>query len=495
MFDKYILAPILQNIEQNADRNAFCIDGVFYTYRQFGELVSAIRNTITVQPSSSGITALVANDDLETYASIAALWLEGKAYVPLHPQQPITRNVDIVEQAGVDYILNSSSADFGTKTISTRNLSFSGLHLFPQTTDEQSLAYILFTSGSTGKPKGVPITRGNLGTFMNAFWQTGIAVDETDRCLQAYELTFDLSVQSYLVPLTKGACAFTVPHHEIKYSYVFGLLDDHQLTVAPVPPSLIRFLKPYFDEIDVPSLRYTLLGAEASAIDLIAEWSQCVTNSEIYNCYGPTEATIYCTIYKFPTDGKAKNHNGQMAIGKPFTGITAVIVGDNNEIMPIGNQGELCIAGDQLTAGYWNNPEKNAQSFFEMPFAGQQTRFYRTGDFCHIDEEGDILYHGRMDYQIKIQGYRVELGEIEHHAREFLKQHNTVAVAFENKSGNTEIALYIEGECNLTDELSVYLKTKVPAYMMPHKYIVKDVFPLNTSDKVDRKTLKEMAVS
>ena len=496
MFNDYVLSPVLENFKSKLNRNAFCIDDTFYTYSDFQDCISRIRQVLNDSPPSGSIVGIVANDDLETYASIFALWLEGLAYVPLHPMQPVERNAEIIEMTGINTLLYSKAKpDYSVNLIETSNLPPASTHTAPKTVADDEMAYILFTSGSTGKPKGVPITRKSAGAFMESFWKIGFQISEDDRCLQCYDLTFDLSIQSFLVPLTKGACTFTIPHDQIKFSYVFGLLDDHQLTFASMPPSMIRYLKPYFEEIDVPSMRYSILAAEASPLDLIKEWSTCIPNAEIYDLYGPTEATIYCTYYKVPTDGTCKSLNGLLSIGQPMDGITAVICDENKNIISPGEKGELCVAGVQVTQGYWNNPEKNAESFFEMEHEGTRKRFYRTGDSCFIDSDGDIMYAGRIDNQVKIQGYRVELGEIEFHAREFMKNNNAIAAINDNSAGHTEMVLFVEGEFEDIEGLRQHLSAKVPSYMVPARYIIQDVFPLNTNAKVDRKVLKSLLVN
>jgi acyl-coenzyme A synthetase/AMP-(fatty) acid ligase len=177
-----------------------------------------------------------------------------------------------------------------------------------------------------------------------------------------------------------------------------------------------------------------------------------------------------------------------------MSGLTAVIKDDNNKILGLNQKGELCIAGPQLTPGYWRNPEKNSEAFIELLYNGVNQRFYKTGDLCYYDEEGDILYSGRLDYQVKIQGYRIELGEIEHHAREFLAGQNAVAIAFENKTTHTEIALFVEGELQSMLELRDYLQRKMPPYMLPTKILVEQIFPLNNNGKIDRNVLKKLIV-
>lgn len=494
MFTETVLSPLINVIKKSGEINAFCINECFYSYREFAVHISKIRDSLQLIPFKNKNIGLVANDDIETYAAIFAIWMEGLAYVPLHPNTPLERNMDIIAQAEIKLVINSISDKIfpEVQTIFSSELLFKDLNLAIKTVSENDLVYILFTSGSTGKPKGVPITRGNVAAFMKAFWETGFEINERDKCLQCFDLTFDVSVQSYLVPLTRGACTYTIPHDQIKYSYVFGLLDDHQLTFGAMAPSMIRYLRPYFSEINIPAFRYCILTAEASPLELIKEWSACIPNAEIYDFYGPTEATIYCTYYKLPANNEAKQLNGMLSIGKPMNGLNAIIKDDNNKILEPGAKGELCISGGQLTPGYWNNAEKNMESFIELVYNGINQRFYKTGDLCYFDMDGDIMYSGRIDFQVKIQGYRVELGEIEHHAREFMRGQNAVAIAFENKTTNTEIALFIEGELTAANELTAYLKLKIPPYMIPTKIIVENIFPLNNNGKIDRNILKKL---
>jgi len=492
MFNKNILFPFLEVVRNNGNNNALCIGGRFYKYIEFAQYISKIRKALQATKKKSKNIGVVVNDDIETYASFFAIWLEGLAYVPLHPHHPFERSLEIISQADIELVINSGKTNLFTaiQTIESAHLKFDEFNLqyFPVSDDD--LAYILFTSGSTGKPKGVMISRRNIGAFMNSFWATGFQITENDRCLQCFDLTFDVSVQSYLAPLTKGACIYTIPHDQIKYSYVFGLLEDHQLTFGAMAPSMIRYLRPYFDEINIPAMRYCILTAEGSPVDLITEWSKCIPNAEIFDFYGPTEATIYCTYYKYNREGENKQLNGMLSIGKPMPGVDAIIVDEDLNILETNQKGELCIGGDQVTPGYWKNPEKNRDSFFEKKINRLSARFYKTGDSCYFDKDGDIMLAGRLDYQVKIQGYRIELGEIEYHAREFLKGQNAVACGFNNQMGNTEIALFIEGSPINEKMLLVYLNSKMPFYMIPTKILVESAFPINTSGKVDRIILK-----
>lgn len=497
MFSKQILEPILASIKKCSNRNAFLINKRFYTYKQFSEYVSKIRIALCEIDQKNKQVGLVINDDIETYASIIALWMEGKCYVPLHPNWPIDRCMDIIEQVEIDLLLDSSK-EFSryidktrSRILPSRALTYSYDCLdLKNTFSDTDLAYILFTSGSTGQPKGAMLTRKNVAAFMDSFWKSGIHITEEDRCLQCFDLSFDVSVQGYLVPLTKGACCYTVPLNHVKFIYTSGLIEDHKLTFGAIAPSMLRYIKPYFREIDATSLKTTILTAEACPLDLMEDWYKCAINTEIYDFYGPTEATIYCSYYKLSKEGNNKSLNGIISIGKPMSNVIGLIFDENENELPTGEKGELCVSGDQVTAGYWNSPEKNKISFFNKDVNGKNLRFYHTGDLCFKDNDGDIMYCGRLDHQVKIQGYRVELGEIEFHARSFLQGINVACMAFINKDCIEEIAIFIESEEFKTDALVGYLNAKIPSYMVPGKIVFVPVFPLNGNEKIDKPELK-----
>jgi D-alanine--poly(phosphoribitol) ligase subunit 1 len=494
IFQKLIIYPLISAINQYPNRNAFCIDDIFFSYRQLGECISKIRDAIKDFARDDIYIGLVANDDIETYASIFALWLEGKAYIPLHPKQPLDRCEEIIKQTNIISILDSSTMSrfLNNNVISTSSLSYKYDYLtFDAATSDNNIAYILFTSGSTGVPKGVSISTKNVGAFMDSFWECEIMINEYDKCLQCFDLTFDVSVQCFLAALTKGACVFTVPHHQIKYSYIYGLLEDHQLTFGAVAPSMLRYLKPYFDEINVLSLKNCILTGEASPADLVRLWEKCIPNATIYNFYGPTEVTIYCTYYKTSRNEEIKSLNGMLSIGKTMKNVRAIVIDEKFNVLQNGQKGELCVCGDQVSPGYWNSPEKNLEAFFDKEYDGKIQRFYRTGDLCFFDNKNELMLFGRLDSQAKIQGYRVELGEIEYQVREFLKGNNAVVLTFINSIGNTELALFIEGEQINTADLLNFLKTKLPSYMIPTKTFVESAFPLNANSKVDKRKLKE----
>lgn len=355
--------------------------------------------------------------------------------------------------------------------------------------NDDQLAYVLFTSGSTGRPKGVPISINNVAAFLRAFFNTGISLSTDDRCLQMFDLTFDLSVGSYLPPLFCGACVYTVKPGKVKWQEAFRLIDEYHITEALMVPSVIHYLRPYLDEMDAPQMRYSLFCGEALSADDTEQWRHTLPDAEIWNVYGPTENTIYCTLYRIP-DAEMKQYNNIVCIGKAMSGTETMIADEKGKRLDAGEKGELCLAGEQLTDGYWHNSEKTEEAFFKV----SGTRWYRTGDICAEDNDGDIIYYGRKDSQVKIQGYRIELSEIESIARKFYNGDiAVVAVPVEDKNRNTSIHLAIEDEDKGKDkDLLEFLREYLPSYMIPSKVYYMSRFPQNANNKIDRKKIKDI---
>lgn len=487
-FNEQVITRLTENFSRFSEKIAFVIDNRSYSYKDLENKIAAINYLLDTNKEESRIVGIVANDDIETYASILCVWLQGIAYVPIHPNHPHTRNIEILNQVNVTVVLDSnhyfSEVIPAFKVLTTKNCDLT-LELKPKVIDDNSLAYILFTSGSTGIPKGVQISRRNLESFVQDYLSIGFGFNSEDKFLQAFDLTFDVSVQGFLIPLLCGGSVYTIPLDKIKYSYAINLLDEHEITVATFPPSMINLLKSYFEEISLPALKYCFLTAEASKFDLVQSWSKCIPNAEIYNLYGPTEGTIYCTFYRLDLL-KPLLANGVLAIGKAFQSVEYRIVNDKDEDCNHDEKGELLISGPQVSPGYWNNPEKNSESFITLSRNNIALRYYRTGDICSIGKEKEILYFGRKDYQVKINGYRIELGEIEHQIFK-ISHRNTLVFAVEGlKKEGLKLIAVIEANEILNAVLLNELRNVLPEYMIPKEIICLEHFPLNANEKVDR---------
>jgi D-alanine--poly(phosphoribitol) ligase subunit 1 len=491
---KDIIQDILGTIRQYPKNNALVIEDVHYTYAQLGRKIGGIQSILSKNKDER--IGIVADSSIETYASILATLASGKTYVILHPSYPESRNLRIAELAGLQTILYTGDFKhdaFSEKDIKMIDAATLGeqniLELQYNITNADTNAYIMFTSGSTGDPKGVPITRANLNAFYRAYNDLGWALDEHDRMLQMFELTFDLSVVSLLHPLTLGACIYPVGYRDVKHLKVFDLLETYELTFAAITPSLLQLLSPYFGDINLPALKYLILAAEASPVELLEQFRDSVPNAEFVNLYGPTEATIYCTCYRIPKNG-SKHHNGMVAIGKPFKGVDALIADEDGKVLPWGEMGELLVSGSQIMAGYLDDPTKTAEALVQ---ADNGKIYYRTGDLCILDRDGDIIYCGRKDYQVKIQGFRIELSEIEYTAKQFFDNLCNVVVIPATQEGiNTELHMVVEAaECE-DKKLQEYLKEKLPRYMIPNQIHCIPQFPVSTSNKVDRKKIAQL---
>jgi amino acid adenylation domain-containing protein len=498
-----LLKLIKNSFEKFSERNAVNINGTYYTYFEFSKFISKVRAYIDSNCSSSEkLVGIIAREstDIETYSSIYGALFAGKGYVPINPANPLERNSSIIFQSEIKTIfcknrdekVESISKVTNAKIVYLDELKDEPINLTLPVVDDNEVAYVLFTSGSTGIPKGVPITRKNLSSFVEAFLALDYKVDENDRFLQMFELTFDFSVVCYTVPLCIGACFYTVPAEGVKFANVYMVMEENEITFACLVPSVLSYLKPYFAEIRLEKIKYSLFCGETLYQDIAKLWSACIPNGTIINAYGPTEATVFCLTFdwnKFGSD--KKTFNGGVCIGKPMKNIKAIIVDENLIPIPKNSlkKGELCLCGSQLTPGYWKNPEKNNEAFFKINLDGIEEIYYRTGDLAFIDEDGDFMFAGRIDSQIKIQGFRIELGEIEHFARECASNNNVAAIAYQNSLGTMNIHLFVENYEGSLSKIINYLKTKVPEYMIPSGVSSLPFFPLNANGKTDRKEL------
>lgn len=480
---------------KNSNTLAFHIGSDNFSYGQLYKHIEQIYELTSCLDEK--VIGLYATDDIRTYASILALWFAGKAYVPLNPNQPRSRHKEVIASTDLKYILSSDNSYEieGVKTLGTGHSTSDGYKLKNiirlSQIDDSALAYVLFTSGSTGKPKGVQITRSNLWAFLDSMANIGLDVNEEDRCLQPFDLTFDFSVSGYLLPLHRGASIYTVPLKATKFTYIASLLEDYHLTVLQMVPSMIRNLLPYLDEIELKSVRFNILCGEALVGNVIKPWHSANEKMISYNMYGPTEDTVFCTCYILNSNNirNALEYNDVVSIGKSFKNSDYILMDDVSGLITSPNViGELCLSGAQLTPGYWRNPSENDKRFFEM----DKIRYYRTGDLCFKSESDDLMFVARKDFQVKINGFRVELEEIQNQYFDISGGRYSVVIPFTNTQGNTELAIVIEGKEYDTERDRNALSSRLPAYEVPGKWLFVDSIPLNQNGKIDRNKIRKI---
>jgi D-alanine--poly(phosphoribitol) ligase subunit 1 len=489
-----ILSRFIECSTRFPDRPAALVDDRSYTYGELNAHSSAICELLKSNDVRRGDrVGIFTENNIYVYASILGILGCGACYVPINFDNPLERNKEIIADAGMKVLLYTDERHKAHELCLSPVTECRPLHncvtpkpgkLDPVAQLQDDPCYLLFTSGTTGKPKGVPIYRRNLSAFLEMMLETGrYDFNKNDRFLQMFELTFDLSVFSFLVPLSVGASFYPISGKGMAYLEVADTLATYEITVALMVPSVINYLRPYFGEMNLPKMRYSLFCGEALYHEALSTWAKCVPAAKIENLYGPTEATIFCLRYEWQR-GESAHFQGKgiVPIGKPMEGTNAFKTNDAN----LDEEGELCLSGEQVTAGYWNNLTKTEEVFGT---ATDGRRFYRTGDLCRVDQTGNFLYLGRIDSQVKINGHRVELEEIEFHARAFCKNQQVIAAVNSSQTGFHSIFLFIESENSVKQGLSEYLRKHLPDYMMPKEIVTVNRFPLNSNGKTDRKAL------
>lgn len=486
---KFLLNTLYDQFRSSQSKTAFVIDDQEYSYAEFTRLIAAIQSDY-ITDRITPLYGIVASNHINTYAALFACWFSGLGFVLIHPSHPEKRNMEIITQTGIKTVLfpDKCKANIPMNAVDQVELKLSDSKGVPELSQvsQQFVASVLFTSGSTGIPKGVPMTFGNIASTMDSFFDLGYSLSSTDRFLQMFELSFDMSMLSYLPALMLGASVYTVGSDKIKYLEAANIMQKHKISFAAMVPSTLTLLKPYFDKISFPELRYSMLGGEAFYEDLAKAWSEVAPNAKLINISGPTEITMACMGYDIDLNFKAnKVHNGILAFGYPWKNTIAVTVDENLKLLNNREVGELCFAGEHVMHGYLYQHQINAKTFFQQDYKGKSRFFYRTGDMAYLDEEGVFFTCGRKDKQVKIQGHKVELEEIDNLTRSLSGVSNSCSLVYD-QSGIAEICLFVECEGKMDEEIQKTLKEYLPYYMIPSRLICLEEFPYSVNGKVDR---------
>lgn len=491
------------------DQPALTVDGVCWRYWELLAAAThlALRLDLPVQQAVLPVTAIMADRHVSSYIGILAALIQGHTYVPINVHHPVSRNLQALRRSGARQLICGARSMASLAAILSEAPDLRAQLRIIEVGDEQAdyplmlgapfppqdiaanaIAYVLFTSGSTGEPKGVPISQHNLTSYLDAVGKV-LDIVPTDRLSQTFELTFDLSVHDLLVAWTRGA-HLLVPRACDLASPVDFIRDQRITCWFSVPTLAFQAqLQRRLEPGALPSLRWSLFCGEALPMDLARCWMIAAPQSRVENWYGPTEATIACArhlLNDFVVDQVAPNDLAP--IGIPFSGMTMKIVNEALfECLP-GEPGELLLSGRQVAAGYLHDPKKTNRSFVKIP--GCERRYYRTGDRAVRDKYGVIWFLGRLDDQIKIRGFRVELGEIETLVRSTLPTVNVVALSWppDAVSGSSIVVILEAVETSVSEIFSV-TQAKLPSYMVPSRVLCLPRFPVNASGKSDRKAI------
>lgn len=499
-YEKEQTIPILlkQQVEANPNQIALILSEKEITYQEFYHRVNGIAHQLrNCKVAANDLVVILAKRSFELIEGIYGIMQAGGAYVPMditYPKERIRYMMedckpkavviyDIGEEleAYVREIINPSCAVIDLKEKSI----FEAETVVEPMNQPSDLAYIIYTSGTSGKPKGVMIEHRGVVNLRTHLLKT-YHVSKEDRVLQFANTVFDASVWEMTLSLLTGATLVLVSGEQIADTAVFSkYVEEKKVTLTLLPPQ-------YYAMTKIANLRILTTGGSAASAELIKE---ALTNYSYINAYGPTETTVLATQW----DTADKNEIPyNIPIGRPLTNMKAFVL-NQNTLCGVGIPGELCVTGDGLARGYLNQEELTKQKFVPAPLESAQ-RMYRTGDLVRWNSQGLLEYLGRIDNQIKIRGYRVELGEIEQVLREHSAITDVAVIVRKDKSEDQIICAYYVA-CKQTDakeleqELKQRLKQNLPDYMIPGYLMQLEQLPLNQSGKLDVKALPELTMS
>ncbi|RJE90832.1 amino acid adenylation domain-containing protein [Paenibacillus sp. 1011MAR3C5] len=497
---------IVQEVERQAARTPdaaaiqFGIETV--SYAELNERANRLAHSLRAKGvGPERIVALMADRSPLMLVGILGVLKAGGAYVAIDPAYPKERIDWMLEDCGEALLLTEKAyAGRVSQAIVEWYLDEPELYAADRGNPEPvnkpgDLAYVLYTSGSTGRPKGVMIEHRGLSHFISGF-KNSMPLARGQGILAMASVSFDIFIVENVLPLTLGMRIVLASEEERNDAILLqGLIAAHGVDVLQITPSRFKWWMNQTGESDaLQALRVLMIGAEPLTADLLNRL-RAATGARLYNLYGPTETTVWTSVREV-TAGE------DITIGTPIEGSVMMVLDEGLKLQPTGVVGEICIGGAGVGRGYLSHPEWDA-AFVLNPYA-QGERMYRTGDLGRRLENGEFVYAGRRDFQVKIRGHRIEIGEIEQLLLRHEHVKETVVTAFQEEDGDYALCAYIvlrepqTAESDAADytsrmigKLRDYLGDKLPAYMVPAFMMFLEGIPLTPTGKIDRRALPQ----
>lgn len=485
-------------VEKTPNNVAISFDYTLLTYRELDERANQVAHYLKNNGiGANDIVGIFMERSLEMVIAIYGIIKAGGAYLPLEPELPDQRLSFILEETKAKVVLTqeaqqdnlpafkgvSMSLDSGWSEIAVNPTAAVARSATPD-----SLAYVIYTSGSTGTPKGV--MNEHRGIFNRIMWmQEAYQLNEGHQVLQKTPFSFDVSVWEFFWPLFTGATLIIAPpnlHKDPKKLSDF--IQEQQITTLHFVPSMLRLFLDVDEAANCQSLQQVFCSGEELSWALRTKFFEKFS-CELHNLYGPTEAAVDVSYWPCKKDDSLE----KIPIGFPVANTQLYILDDYLQPVPQGVTGELFIGGVQVARGYLEREELNTYRFIKDPFSSHSDgHLYRTGDLARYLNNGAIEYLGRVDFQVKIFGNRIELSEIEASLRRHPAIDDAVVTLYD-KGDEKQILAYILTDASTTQELDLrkFLLELLPYYMIPSHFVAMKEFPLNMSGKIDRKQLPE----
>ena len=497
----YPQIPIYQHIETHAAWNPNAIALTFkqqrLTYAELNQRANQLAHYLkTVGVTAEVRVAVCVQPSPEIAISLLGILKAGGVYVPLDPAHPQERMTSILEDTQAKVLLTQAQLLPNLPTSAEHTIcldkNWETIQQFPTHNPENEIfidqtAYIIYTSGTTGKPKGVMASHRNLVNYILAT-QERFGFDHHDVIPAIARFTFSISMFELLSPLAAGGTLVVLEReHILDFKRLTRTLE--QLTMLHTVPSLMQKLLAYIKDngLDIQKfqgIKHVFTGGDIVAPDLLEAMKNVFQNANVYVLYGCSEVSSLCSTYPVSRDQIVT----KSPVGKPFNNVCVRLYDSAQNLVPIGTPGEIYVGGAGVTKGYLHRDDLTQEKFVMID--GQ--RFYRTGDLGRFRPDGNLEFLGRTDFQIKLRGIRIELGDIEATLRQAPGVSEGVVMARELARSEKSLVAYVvldQTQNPTLKDIRRFLQAKLPDYMVPAAFVVLEAMPLNPNQKVDRRAL------